>query len=323
MVQVSRNITKHPYFIGILFAFLIGATYFFVSPKSSKSLPIIAISQIIEHNTLDTVREGLLQQLQEDGFIDGETVRIAYENAHGNLTIASQIASKFSNLSPKVMVALSTQSAQTLSQTARSKEIPLVFSAVTDPVAAKLVPSFEDTSNFITGISDYMPARPQLEMMQKFLPNLKRLGVLYNPSEVNSVSYLKHVEEDAKAMGITLVYAPLNNTSEAATATTSLIGKVDALYFPNDNTAMAAVGAIVSVAHKNKIPVFANDSASVEQGAVAALAYDRVAMGRKTGQIVVALLHGEPTSHFPVTTDVPLKTVTNQVALHQLRLREY
>jgi putative ABC transport system substrate-binding protein len=167
-----------------------------------------------------------------------------------------------------------------------------------------------------------MPALPQLEMIRNFVPKLKKLGVLYNPSEVNSVSYLEHVKKAAAAIGIDLVMAPLNNTSEAATATTSLMGKVDAIYFPNDNTAMAAVGAIVTVALKDKIPVFANDSASVEKGALAALAYNRYEMGRQTAVVVMQLLQGKHPEDIPVVQETPKEVVLNMKTLEKLQLAE-
>lgn len=290
------------------------------SPAShSPTMPVIAIAQIIEHHTLDTVRAGLLAELADQGF-DEKTTKIVYENAHGNLTTAAQISNRFAALHPKILIGLSTQSAQTLSPLSTSAHIPLVFTAVTNPVAAKLVPSKAESGPLITGVSDFMEPQPQLEMMRAFLPKLTKLGVLYNPAEINSVSFLKEMEEVAQRQGIELVYAALNNTSEATSATSSLVGKVDAIYFPNDNTAMAAVGAIASAALKHQIPVFANDSASVERGALAAVAYDRFAMGRKTGEIVVAILKGKKPQDIPVVYDTPMEVVVNDKTLAALNL---
>jgi putative ABC transport system substrate-binding protein len=287
--------------------------------KHTASLPVIAIAQIIEHNTLDTVRSGLIDELAANGYTD-KTVKIVYENAHGNVTTAAQIGDRFASLHPKVMIALSTQSAQILSSVAVSTDIPLVFTAVTNPVAARLVPSRTESTPLITGVSDYMSPEPQLEMMRTFLPTLVKLGVLYNPSEINSVSFLKEMEVVAKSQGIELVYTPINNTSEATGATLSLIGKVQALYFPNDNTAMAAVNIIADTALKQNVPVFANDSASVERGVLAAVAYDRYSMGRKTGEMVVAILKGTKPRDIPVAYDTPFDVVVNEKTLKALNL---
>lgn len=281
--------------------------------------PIIAITQIIEHHTLDMVRAGLLAELKDQGY-DEHSANIIYENAHGNVATATQIANKFSSLHPNVLVALSTQSAQILSSLSTQSNIPLVFTAVTNPLAAKLVEEKTKPKQQITGVSDFMDSKPQIDMMRAFLPHLKTLGVLYNPSEINSVSFLKEMEVVAKPMGIQLVYATLNNTSEATSATISLIGKVDAIYFPNDNTAMAAVSAIASAALSHNMPVFANDSASVERGVLAALAYDRFAMGRKTGEIVIAVLKGTKPQEIPVVYDTPIELVVNEKTLSSLQL---
>lgn len=300
------------------------AGYFFwnrqpPSPLQPEALSVIAVTQIIEHHTLDTVRAGLIAELAANGF-DEKTIRIVYENAHGNVTTATQIGSKFAALRPKIMVGLSTQSAQILSSLSAQANIPLVFTAVTNPVAAKLVPSPTESGLLTTGVSDFMRPEPQLDMMRAFLPKLVKLGILYNPSEVNSVSFLKEMEEAAKTKGIELIYAALSNTSEASSAATSLAEKVDALYFPNDNTAMAAVSAIASTALKHHIPVFANDSASVERGALAAVAYDRFAMGRKTGEIVIAILKGKKPQDIPVVYDTPSETVVNERTRKALNL---
>jgi putative ABC transport system substrate-binding protein len=154
----------------------------------------------------------------------------------------------------------------------------------------------------------------------KLLPNLKKLGVLYNPSEINSVSFVEKFEKVAQAKGVTIVRAALNTTAEATAVSSSLIGKVDAMYFPNDNTAMAAVKSIVAVGLKHNLPVFANDSASVEQGAVAAVAYDRYQMGKTTAELVVKILNGQNVSSIPVVYNAPTQIVINRTSSQALKL---
>lgn len=309
MVNKQQKFAK--YLILTVAIFSLAIPYFF--PKSDSSdTPLIAITQIIDHHTLDEVRNGMIEVLQKQGLIDGKTIKIIYENANGNVSIATEIAKKFQTLKPALIVALSTQSAQTLLPLARQKNIPLVFTAVTNPVAAKLVSSYDKTAEGVTGISDYMPAEPQLELICAFVPTLTKLGVLYNPAEVNSVSILKQLEQIAKTKKVELVYAAANNTSEVAAATKSLIGKVEAIYFPNDNTVMAAAAAVASIGNQAKVPVFANDSASVTSGVLAAVAYDRKAMGGKTAEIVTGLLAGKTTADFHVTHDIPYDIVVNK-----------
>lgn len=305
----------------LIFILILGAVGFRFFGDSRKDLPIIAITQIIEHTTLDTVREGLLQGLKEAGFEDGKNIRIVYQNAHGHMTTAAQIVQQFAQIKPKVLLALSTQSAQLLQAMAQQQKIPLVFSAVTDPVSAKLITDIKIPVQGLTGVSDYMDSLPQIHMMKAFVPHLKTLGVLHNPSEVNSTLFLqKDFRKAAEKLGLTLVFSPLNNTNEAVAATRALLGKVDAIYFPNDNTAMASVSGIVSVAHKHNTPVFANDEASVRQGAVAALSYDRIHMGKDTAKMVVRAMEEGALIMLPTLVGGEIQTIVNEASLGQLKM---
>lgn len=296
----------------------IGSFYFFKKKEDASTLPVVAITQIINHNTLDDVREGLIEGLKSAGLEDGKTIQIVYENANGNVSIASQIANKFMAMKPAVLVALSTQSAQILMTPAQKEHIPLVFSAVTNPVSAQLVKDWSKTDEGVTGVSDYMAPEPQIDMILAFLPNLKKLGLLYNSSEVNSVSFLESFEAIAKERGIDIVRATAHNTAEAAEAFKSLVDKVDGVFFPNDNTIMAAAPAVAAVALQNKIPLFANDEASVQQGVLAALSYDRPAMGRKTAEMVEGILKGQSTATFKVHNHVRTDVVVNKKTLEAL-----
>jgi putative ABC transport system substrate-binding protein len=305
--------------IALVGLFALGIKFFF--KPSQNSLPIIAVTQIIEHTTLDTVRLGLIEGLKEAGLEDGKNVRIIYQNAHGQLTTAAQIVKQFEGLKPKVLIALSTQSAQLLQPLALQKKIPLIFSAVTDPVAAKLVTNIDVPATGITGVSDYMDAFPQIHMIKKFIPHLKNLGVLYNPAEVNSTLFLQDAfSKAAHKEGITLIFSPLHNTNEAVSATRSLMGRVDAIYFPNDNTAMASVPAIISIAHKESVPVFANDQASVELGVVAALSYDRIQMGKDTAALAVRGMEEGADLNMPTKIGGEIETIVNKKSMNQLNL---
>lgn len=303
--------------IGIALVFAV-VTVIYVTKKKQDDRPLVVMTQIIDHNTLDTVRSGIVARLAEKGYTD--KIQLLFDNAHGNVAVATQIGQKFASLRPRVMVALSTQSAQILQNYIHPDGPYMVFTAVTDPISAKLVKTWDQTVQGITGVSDYMAPDEQLDMIQGFLPTLHTLGLLYNPSEVNSVSFLETFEKAATARGIVCVRATLNSTAEAAAAVGSLIGKVDAVYFPNDNTTMASVGAIVNVTMPHKVPVFANDLASVEQGALAALAYNRHEMGVKTADMVIGLLDGKTPAEFPVTNDISKEVVLNEKTLKALEL---
>ncbi len=276
-------------------------------------LPLVAISQIVQHVSLDEEREGIIEALKDAGYIDGRTVKIIYENAQGNMSTASLIASSFASRKPAVAIAISTPSAQTLLKPLMDQQVPLVFTAVTDPLEAKLVTSLEaPRPEPVTGVSDALMPGPQLDLIQKLIPSVKNIGVVYNSGETNSVKAVQQLKAEAANRGLTLVLAIADKSSDVIPATTKLIGdKVDAIYIPNDNTAVAAMESIVTLGKKYKMPVFAGDAGSVERGALAAYAYDRTALGRKTGDLAVKILKGEKAGDLTVETDHPLVLMVN------------
>lgn len=280
------------------------------SPPSS--LPVVVITQIIQHISLDQEREGLIAALAEAGYRDGETVTVIYQNAQGSMPTAVQIANSFAGKNPTVAVAISTPSAQTLLKPMTSQQIPLVFTAVTDPIDAKLVSGLDPRPENVTGVSDTLPMRPQLEMIKKLVPNLQTLGVIYNTSESNAVKAVEHLQAEAQQMGLTLDSVPAATPAAVVTAATQLAGKkVDAIFIPNDNTAVAAIESIVSIGKKSQVPVFAGDAGSVERGAIAAQAYNRTVLGRKAGALVVKILQGAHAGDLPIETNHPLMLMVN------------
>ncbi|OZC36030.1 ABC transporter permease [Marinobacter vinifirmus] len=259
---------------------------------------VVAITQIVEHPALDAAHQGVVDELAERGYREGENLRLMHESAQGNSAIASQIARKFVGESPDVIVAIATPSAQTVAAAAR--EIPVVFSAVTDPVAAKLVKSWEAPGANITGVSDMLPIEKHLDMLQRVMPDAKRIGTVYNPGEANAAALVELLEERLAARGLELVKGAATKTSEVLGAARSLVGKADAIYLTTDNTVISAAEAVISVGERAKIPVFAADTATVERGAVAALGFNYYNHGRQTGAMVARVLEGASTADMPV-----------------------
>ena len=259
---------------------------------------VVAITQIVEHPALDAAHQGVVDELAERGYREGENLRLMHESAQGNSAIASQIARKFVGESPDVIVAIATPSAQTVAAAAR--EIPVIFSAVTDPVAAKLVKSWEAPGANITGVSDMLPIEKHLDMLQRVMPDAKRIGTVYNPGEANAAALVELLEERLSARGLELVKGAATKTSEVLGAARSLVGKADAIYLTTDNTVISAAEAVISVGERAKIPVFAADTATVERGAVAALGFNYYNHGRQTGAMVARVLEGASTADMPV-----------------------
>ncbi len=279
--------------------------------SSKEKLPIIAITQIIEHQALDQEREGIIDVLAKAGYIDGQTIKIIYQNAQGNISTAAQIVTQIVSQHPKVMVAISTPSAQAALPSCLAQNIPLVFTAVTDPIGAKLVKDMTKRTELVTGVSDYLPIQSQIELVKDFIPDLKTLGVIYNAGEVNSVNMVKSLKEEAEKLNIQIVEATASKTGDVSTAMTSLVGKVQAVYIPNDNTAVAAMNSIVQIGEKHKLPVFAGDTGSVSAGAVAARGYDRFELGRKAGELVLKILKGTPAGNLPIESGQTMRLTLN------------
>ncbi|WP_204250813.1 ABC transporter substrate-binding protein [Saezia sanguinis] len=262
----------------------------------------VAVTAIVEHPALDAIRDGVREVLTEAGYEDGKNLRWQYQSAQGNTSIAAQIARKFIGDKPDVIVAVSTPSAQTV--VAGTKTIPVVFSAVTDPVAAKLTTSWDASGTNVTGVSDVLELGPQIDLILRIVPNAKRVGMVYNPAEANSVAVVKSLQELLAQRGMTLVTAAAPRSVDVGSAARSLVGKVDVFYSNTDNNVVSAYEALVKVGQDAKIPVIASDTPSVQRGAVAALGVDYKELGRQTGRVVLRILNGEkPGDIKPQTSD--------------------
>ncbi|QEA37746.1 ABC transporter substrate-binding protein [Pistricoccus aurantiacus] len=272
----------------------------------------LGITQIVEHPSLDASRQGALDELAERGYKEGDNLEVDFQNAQGNTAIAAQIARKFAGQNPDVVLAISTPSAQ--SAAAALRDTPIVFTAVTDPLAAKLVNDMQNPGGNITGVIDAPPLEQQLELIQEMFPDAKRLGVIYNPGEANSVSQIETLKQLTKEMDMQLVEASASRTSEVMGAARSLAGRADAIYVPVDNTVVSALEGVIKVGYDADIPVFTGDNASVERGALAALGFSYYDMGRQTGELIAKVLEGEKAGSLPVGTVEKLELMLNQNA---------
>lgn len=257
----------------------------------------VAITAIVEHPALDATRDGVVDALKAAGFTPGQNLKVEYQSAQGNPATAAQIARQFVGARPDVIVPISTPSAQAV--VAATREIPVIFTAVTDPVGAQLVKSMEKPGANVTGVSDLAPVGEHIALIREIVPNVKRLGVLYNPGEPNSVSLVKVLKDEAAKAGLTVVEATATKSADAQPAARSLVGKADALYVPLDNTVVSALESVVAVGQQSKLPVFSADTDSVARGAVASIGFDYRQVGRQTGEAVVRVLKGEKPGDIP------------------------
>ncbi|CAO3422190.1 ABC transporter substrate-binding protein [Azospirillum doebereinerae] len=251
----------------------------------------VAITAIVQHPALDATRDGVVEALKAAGWTPGENLKVEYQSAQGNPATAAQIARQFVGSKPDVIVPISTPSAQAVA--AATRDIPVVFTAVTDPVGAQLVKNLEAPGANITGLSDLSPVAAHVALIREILPAAKRLGVLYNPGEPNSVVLVKLLKEEAGKAGFSVVEASVPKSSDAQPAVRSLVGKADAVYIPLDNTVVSALESVVSVGQQAKLPVFSADTDSVARGTAASIGFDYAQVGRQTGEIVARVLKGE------------------------------
>lgn len=267
---------------------------------TTASLPKVLISQVVEHPALDETTRGIIDGLQANGFKQGESVMVRVESAQASAVLASQIASKFVNQQPAVVVGVGTLSAQSFGKAARERRTKLIFSSVTDPLAVELVESLENPGYNTSGVSNFIPLEPQLALFKKIQPRLKRLGILYNPGEINTVRIVQNLEAICPQVGLTLIKQAAIKTGDIPQASARLARQVDALLISNDNTALAAFPSIVRAAHKVGIPVYVSDTDAVTQGALLALGPNQYTVGLQTGAMVARVLRGEEIANLPV-----------------------
>ena len=269
----------------------------------------VAITAIVEHPALDAVRDGVQEGLKQAGYESGKNLKWQYQSAQGNTGTAAQIARKFVGDRPDVIVAIATPSAQAV--VAATKDVPVVYSAVTDPVAAQLVPGMQASGTNVTGVSDLLALDKQIDLIKQVVPQAKRVGMVYNPGEANSVVVVKQLQELLPKAGMTLVEAAAPRSIDVASAARSLIGKVDVIYTNTDNNVVSAYESLVKVGNDAKIPLVASDTDSVKRGAIAALGINYRDLGMQTGRMVARILKGEKPGAIPSETSSKLELYVN------------
>jgi len=255
---------------------------------------VVSITQIVEHPALDNARKGFMDGLKEMGVDAKFNVHIAQGNAATNVQIAGQMLDE----KPNLVLAIATPGAQVCAQ--KIKDIPVVFTAVSDPVGAGLVKTMDAPGGNLTGMTDMPPVDKQLELIKTIVPKATRIGIVYNAGEANSVSQVNAVKAAAAKMGLTVAEATVANSGGVFQAAKSLVGKADAIYIGLDNTVVSAFESVVKVCEENKLPLFSSDNESVSKGAIAALAIDYYAMGKQTAAMAKKILDGAKPATMPV-----------------------
>ena len=253
----------------------------------------IGINQFAVHGSLDNCREGFIEGLAENGFVEGKNLTVLEENAQADPGLAAQISTNFAGQKVDLICAIATPSAQSAYSVGRKNDIPVIYTAVTDPVAAELANADGTPVGEVTGTSDKLPVEQQLEMIRAILPNAKKIGIMYTTSEVNSASTLAEYKEKAADYGFEIVESGVSSTADIPLAADSLLEQVDCLNNLTDNTVVASLPLILSKANAKNIPVFGSEIEQVKIGCLAAMGLDYVDLGKQTGRMAAEVLKGE------------------------------
>ena len=271
----------------------------------------ISVAQFVEHPALDAVLKGFQDDLKENG----TPAEYQIHNAQANMATAQQIGSQIMGEAPDLILTIATPTSQAVAQAMKKaphmRNTPLLFTAVTDPVVAGLVKDLDRPGGNITGVSDQLPVDQHMAGLKRFVPQLKNLGVLYNAGEANSKITVKRMIVAGSQMGFTVVEATVSKSADVYQAAQSLVGRVDAIFVPTDNTVVTALEAAVKVCTQSKVPLFCADVDSVARGAVAAMGFDYYKHGIQTGAMARRILAGAAPADTPVESQKELQLHIN------------
>lgn len=277
----------------------------------------IGISQIVDHPSLNVCRDGAVDKLAELGYIDGENITFVYENAQGEMAIATTIAQQFVADDVDVILAIATPTAQAAYAAAIDTDVSVVFSAVSAPVEAELANA--DGSNIagVTGTSDELPMAATFQLIKALTPDTVKVGILHNTSEVNSDVQLAQAQALAGEYGMEIIDAGIASTNEIASALDTLLPKVDAMMNLTDNMVVSAMPLLVQKCNEEMVPLFGSEDTQVAAGALASAGVDYYALGQKNGEMIAAILEGTPAEDIAIErlTDPMLIVNTDQIEL--------
>ena len=308
-MKVVRKLLAPLLVVGILLTSLIILHQLKADKK--KDVFRIGISQFITHQSLDATREGFVDELAKQGYVEGKNIEIDLQNAQGeqrNLkTISQQLAE-----SSDVVLAIATPSAQSLANT--TQKTPVVFSAVTDPVSAKLVESREHPGGNVTGTSDQSSdaISTQINLIKKVLPKAKTIGILYTQSEPNSVVQKDEAKRLLEEKGFTVVEKTILDSNNVKAAAESLMAEVDMVFVPTDNIISSTMETVKQVSIKHKVPVFGGSTEMIAVGGLYNYGTNYEELGRQTARMLIRVLKGEKPENIAVELPEKLELHTNQ-----------
>lgn len=288
--------------------------------SSTPSEPKISIGiiQIVEHPALDAAREGFLETLEQNGYVEGQNLTVDYQNAQNDQSTLQTIANKFASANHDLILAIATPSAVAVA--ASITDVPILITAVTDPVTAKLADSLERPGTNVTGTTDMNPIKEQFELLKQLVPEAKKVGILYNAGEVNSQVQVEIAKEVVQNMDIEILEASVATSADVLQAAQSFIGKVDAIYVPTDNTVVSARESVIQVTNTNNIPLIAGESSVVDAGGLATIGINYFNLGKQTGEMAIRVLKGDNPQDMPIESQKDFDIVINEETANLLEI---
>ncbi len=270
-------------------------------PKPAKK---IGLSQLLSHPSLDVTREGIIDGLAEEGYVEGDNLEIDYQNSELDMSLVATIAQQFVSENVDAMVTIATPNSQAAISAAEGTDIPVIFTAITDPVGSDMVVDWDNhPDENVTGVSDMLPVAKNLDLILEIVPGVEKIGTMYNAGESNSVFLVEKLIEACDALGIEVVESTVSASADILAAANALVGQgVDVIWVGTDNTVVSGLEAIIGLCEENQIPFFASDDASIERGAIAGWGFDYYDIGYQTGEMVAKILDGDGTAY-----DVPVE----------------
>ena len=260
----------------------------------------IGILQQLEHVALDNAREGFVKALEDNGYVDGENLVLDIQNAQSDQSNLSTMSDRLVNEKNDIILAIATGAAQSVA--GKTKDIPILITAVTDPVDAGLAESMEKPNTNISGTSDASPIKEQIELMLRLKPDTKVVGLMYTSSEDNSVLQINQVKAILDDMNLEYVEQTVTNSNDVQQAAQSIVKKCDAIYIPTDNVLASSMAIVGSEAVREKVPVICGESGMVMSGGLATLGIDYYNLGYQTGEMAIRILNGEDITTMQIET---------------------
>lgn len=279
---------------------------------SSDKVYKIGVAQYADHPSLDNCREGFILGLEEEGLVQGENLDITSKSAQADDAMNTQIAQSFVNSNMDLVCGIATPTAMALYNACYEKKIPVIFNAVSDPVAANLAKSKTEAMPGITGVSDELPVTEQLKLIRAMLPEAKKIGIIYTTSEANSVSTIEKYKEQAGEYGFEIVERGVSNVAEIPQAADVILGEVDCITNLTDNTVVDNLPVIIEKANAANIPIFGSEEEQVGNGCIASAGIDYIELGKIAGKMAARALKGEDVANMPYETITESRITINE-----------